>query len=93
MNGLKTSVFQLANQDKFIASRAWKKAWNDLSAEGWGNAEEWTEYQKDSIVEQANKYIPNNFTNENVIDRIKSVFDVEDVSHKLKETKEYGVQD
>lgn len=87
INTLKLAVFNEAKKDKFIARRAWNKAWKDLNVDSWGNAEDWTEKQMDQLLDESWKYLPKNeLTNNNLIDTIKEVFgEVIDISYKLKE--------
>jgi len=86
INKAKYIVYEKAEQDSFIAKRAWKKAWKDLEVDNWGNAEHWTNEQKHKLIDTVDLYIPKRFTNGDTIAMIKEVFgEVVDITHKLED--------
>lgn len=88
INLLKVKVFDIADKDKFIAKRAWNKAWKDLKVDTWGNAQDWTDYQLDYLITQASKYIPEKFDKGNLFDNIREVFGDFIVKPNQEKTKE-----
>ena len=86
INKAKHVIYDKAEQNSFIANRAWKKAWKQLDVDSWGNAEHWTNEQKHKLIDTVDLYIPKRFTNEDTFAMIREVFgEVVDITHKLED--------